>query len=139
MEKVSDKVLMVIIDGMGFNSTFEKKVLDALVEILSKESLNEEIEIFQKAGMPVNDQGCTPTLLAALCYLPTWKTLAASKTINLPVEIWPKLSLAKKMIDSSPGLSSRKHDLLQFVHQKSRELEVCKLEHFLTLLTWSDE
>ncbi len=122
MEKVSDKVLMIIIDGMGFNSTFEKKVFDVLVDVLSKESLDEEIEIFQKAGIPVNDQGCTPSVLAALCYLPTWKTLAASKTIDLPVESWPKLSLAKKMIDNSPGFSSRKHELLRFIHEKSSEL-----------------
>ena len=65
MEEVSNKVLMVIIDGMGFNSTFEKKVFDALVDVLSKESLDGEIEIFQKAGLPVNDQGCTPPILAS--------------------------------------------------------------------------
>ena len=122
MEELSDKVLMVIIDGMGFNSTFEKIVFDELVMVLSKESLDEEIEIFQRVGLPVNDKNCLPPILAALCYLPTWKTLAVSKTINLPVDTWPKLSSAEKMIDGSSSLSSRKQDLLRFIHEKSSEL-----------------
>ena len=120
---MENKVLTVIIDGMGFNSSFEKRLFEGVAAFLSKESLDEESEIFGKVGLPLNDPDCTPLTLAALCYLPTWKTLAASKTIDLPVELWPRLSSAVKVIDDSQSLSSRKKDILRFVQEKSREMK----------------
>jgi 2,3-bisphosphoglycerate-independent phosphoglycerate mutase len=121
-QQLSDKVLMVIIDGMGFNRVLEKEVFDALVALVSKESLDKETEIFQKVGLPLDDQNCRPPILAALSYLPTWKTLVVSKAINLPIEIWPQLASAVKMIADSDSLSSRKQQFLEFVHEKSSEV-----------------